>query len=424
MPVTIVTGLQWGDEGKGKMVDHLSEHAVAVARFSGGANAGHTVEVDGRRIALHQLPSGLLHPRVLGIIGAGCVLDPAALVDEMRLLEEEGYEVSERLVISGNVHLVHPAGRYQERYQESRLGSDSVGTTLRGIGPTYVRKFQRRGLRLEDAAIPSRFRELSCAISEQSIEELGLAEEEADELRSETDEFIDYTMELVSRANDVSMVIQKVLDSEGILIAEGAQGTLLDPDHGTYPYVTCGSCLSGAACVSLGIGPVKIDEVIGIMKAYNTRVGNGPFPTELLDETGERIREKGNEYGATTGRPRRCGWFDAVLASYSARLNGCSWTVLTLLDVLSGFSELKVCKKYQLDPEIDLTLFETGSRLGKHIPVFETLPGWEEDITGEQNWNALPENARNYVLFIEKITGVPVRAISTGPAREDLIWRT
>lgn len=424
MPATVVTGLQWGDEGKGKMVDHLAENAAAVARFSGGANAGHTVVTGGRRIALHQLPSGLLRPGVLGIIGASCVLDPVSLREEMEALEEEGFEVSDRLIISGNVHLVHPASRYREKAGERELGDSSVGTTGRGIGPTYVRKFARRGLRLEDAAVPGSFIERSSGITEECIRDLELEESEVRALRDEAEVFLDRSLELVTRASDVSMVISRILDSDGTVIAEGAQGTLLDPDHGTYPFVTCGSCVSGAACVSLGIGPLMIDEVVGIMKAYTTRVGNGPFPTELTGDTGDMMRERGNEYGATTGRPRRCGWFDAVLASYAARINGSSWTVLTLLDVLSGFPELKVCKKYELDPEIDLNLFETGVRLGKHIPVYETLPCWTEDITGERSWNALPENARSYVLFIESIMGVPVRAVSTGPAREDLIWRT
>lgn len=424
MPATVITGLQWGDEGKGKMVDHLAADAAAVARFSGGANAGHTVVANGRRIALHQLPSGLLRPGVLGLIGASCVLDPISLAEEIMTLEEEGFPVGERLVISGKVHLVHPAARYLEREAETRLGDSSVGTTGRGIGPTYVRKFSRSGLRLEDAAVEDDFRERSGGIADECISLLGLTGQRKEALLEETALFDTRTLELVTRANDVSMIISRILGSDGTVIAEGAQGTLLDPDHGTYPFVTCGSCVAGAACVSLGIGPVFIDEVVGVMKAYNTRVGNGPFPTELLDGRGDRIREKGNEYGATTGRPRRCGWFDGVLASYAARLNGCSWTVLTLLDVLSGFPEISVCKKYQLDPDIELSLFETGARLGRHVPVFETLPGWDEDITGETSWDALPGNAKDYVLFIEKLTGVPVRAISTGPAREDLIWRT
>lgn len=424
MPATIVTGLQWGDEGKGKMVDHLAESAVAVARFSGGANAGHTVETGGRRIALHQLPSGLLRPGVLGIIGASCVLDPVALADEIRLLEEEGFPVSDRLTVSGKVHLVHPAGRYAERAEEKSLGDSQVGTTGRGIGPTYVRKFLRRGLRLEDAAVPGEFRARSSEITERCIVELSLDGEDARELREAALVFEEHSLAMVDSAGDVSMLVSKILDSDGTLLAEGAQGTLLDPDHGTYPYVTCGSCVSGAACVSLGIGPVQIDEVVGIMKAYTTRVGNGPFPTELPGAQGDAIRKKGNEYGATTGRPRRCGWFDGVMASYSVRINGCTWTALTLLDVLSGMESLEVCSRYELDPEIDHTLFETGTRLGKHVPVYESLPGWKEDITGERRWDVLPVNARRYVEFLEKLTGAPIRAISTGPSREDLIWRT
>lgn len=423
MPATIIVGLQWGDEGKGKMVDHLSENVNAVARFSGGANAGHTIEIDEHRIALHQLPSGLLRPDVLGIIGSACVLDPVALADEMEALEKEGFSVADRLKISGKVHLVHPSGRYIERAEEMKFDKAAVGTTGRGIGPTYVRKFMRKGIRLEDAAVPEAFLEKSAVITEECIEQLALSTELAESLREEVDKFNLETIKLVDCAMDVSMVIARILASEGSILAEGAQGSLLDPDHGTYPFVTCGSCVAGAACVSLGIGPVLIDEVVGIVKAYNTRVGNGPFPTELTGSLGERIREQGNEYGATTGRPRRCGWFDAVLANYTARINGVTWTTITLLDVLSGIPELKICKKYELDPEIDLTLFETGVRLGKHIPVYETLPGWEEDIKGERDWDALPENARNYVLLIEKLTGVQVKAISTGPAREDLIWR-
>ncbi len=423
MPATIIIGLQWGDEGKGKMVDHLAESVDAVARFSGGANAGHTVEADGRRIALHQLPSGLLRPNVHGIIGSACVLDPIALAGEIEDVEKEGFSVTDRLTISGKVHLVHPAGKYIENTEELELGEAAVGTTGRGIGPTYVRKFKRRGIRLEDAAVPSLFLEKSAAVTDDCIAQLSLSAELSESLRDEVDTFNTESIRLVDSARDVSMVISRILASGGSILAEGAQGSLLDPDHGTYPFVTCGSCVAGAACVSLGVGPVMIDEVVGIMKAYSTRVGHGPFPTELTGSLGERIREQGNEYGATTGRPRRCGWFDAVLANYTARINGCTWTTLTLLDVLSGIPELKVCKKYELDPEIELTLFETGARLGKHVPVYETLPGWEEDISGEREWDALPLNARNYVLFIEKLTGIPIKAISTGPAREDLIWR-
>ncbi len=423
MPATILTGLQWGDEGKGKMVDHLSGTADAVARFSGGANAGHTVVTGGRKIALHQLPSGLIHPDTLGIIGAGCVLDPVALKDEIETLETSGILISDRLAISGKVHLVHPAGKYFEKNDEGERGVSAIGTTCRGIGPTYVRKYMRKGIRLEDAAMPDIFLEKSARITEDCLKTLDLSEDEIRSLHSEEELFNSISLKLVEYAEDVSLLLARILDNDGSIIAEGAQGSLLDPDHGTYPFVTCGSCVAGAACSSLGIGPVRIDEVVGVMKAYSTRVGNGPFPTELTGTLGERIREQGNEYGATTGRPRRCGWFDAVLTNYTARINGCTWTALTLLDVLSGLPEIKVCKKYELDPETDLTLFETGARLGNHTPIYETLPGWEEDISGERDWEALPENAKRYVLYIEQLIEVPIRAISTGPAREDLIWR-
>ena len=304
MPVTIITGLQWGDEGKGKMVDHLAENAHAVARFSGGANAGHTVEVDGNRIALHQLPSGLLRPGVLGMIGSACVLDPVSLVEEIRMLEDQGYPVSDRLTISGKVHLVHPVARYTEKAEETRLGSDSVGTTGRGIGPTYVMKFRRRGIRLEDAALPERFVERSMSITEHAVQSMNLGEKEAGDLRSETEDFNRYSLELVSMANDVSMVIHRILDSDGTLIAEGAQGTLLDVDHGTYPFVTSSNCVSAAAATGSGVAPSKLGSILGIAKAYLTRVGAGPFPTELDDEIGKHIQTQGNEFGTVTGRPR------------------------------------------------------------------------------------------------------------------------
>jgi len=403
MPATIITGLQWGDEGKGKMVDHLAAGADVVARFSGGANAGHTVESAGLRVALHQLPSGLLHPGVLGVIGASCVVDPVALSAEVSSLEAVGVSIAGRLAVSSSAHLVHPAARLTERWSEKARGLDSVGTTGRGIGPTYVRKYQRKGIRLEDAAFPDSFRERSAAFVEECASSPGATSEEIASLRSEEEIFIRESLRLVDRAGDVSLLLNDLLDRDGVLIAEGAQGTLLDPDHGTYPFVTCGPCLAGGACLSLG---------------------NGPFPTELTDATGERIRKQGNEYGSTTGRPRRCGWFDAVLASYSARLNGCTWIALTLLDVLSGLPELQVCRRYELDPEIDLTLFETGSRLKYHVPIYEKLPGWEQNILGAREWDALPENARSYVEYLEELVGVPIRAVSTGPRREDIIWRT
>lgn len=422
--MTVVTGLQWGDEGKGKMVDHLAESALAVARFSGGANAGHTVVADGRKIVLHQIPCGVIRPGVIGIIGASCVVDPVSLISEIEVTEKAGIFIGGRLAISGKAHLVHPGYKYFEAAEEETRDADAVGTTGRGIGPTYARKFMRKGIRLEDACLPALIAEKAESVEKECIDVLKLSSDDEKKLREETRQFIDASVELVEYAGDISLIIQKLLDNGETLIAEGAQGSLLDPDHGTYPYVTCGSCIAGAAGTSLGFGPTHVSEVVGILKAYTTRVGNGPFPTELADSIGEQIRERGNEYGATTGRPRRCGWFDGVLSRYTARINGSTWITLTLLDVLSGFEELKVCTRYELDPEIEVSIFETGARLEKHKAEYVALPGWQEDITGEQDWNSLPKNAREYVEFLENLVGVHIKAVSTGPDRKDVIWRS
>ncbi len=423
MPASIVTGLQWGDEGKGKVVDHLAGSADVVARFSGGANAGHTVKTGTEKFALHQVPTGLIREDVIGVIGSGCVIDPVSLASEVRQLEQTGLSIEGRFMVSGKVHLVHPAYRVIEKAEESVRGTGAIGTTGKGIGPSYVEKYRRRGIRLEDAACESSFIEKISRQTDWCVETVRPDPEELSALHEDVDRFRSEALWLVEYAADISMVLNRYLDEGMTVIAEGAQGTLLDPDHGTYPYVTCGSCVASAACTSLGIGPTRIDEVVGVLKSYSTRVGSGPFPTEQDNETGEAIRKKGNEYGTTTGRPRRCGWFDGVLAGYGARLNGCSWIALTLLDVLSGIPELRVCTGYDLDPEISLSIFETGERLERHTPRYEILPGWEEDIAGERDWNSLPTNARQYVELVERLAGVPVRAVSTGPDRDDIIWR-
>jgi adenylosuccinate synthase len=425
MPATVLIGLQWGDEGKGKITDLLAESADVVARFSGGANAGHTVFVDeNNTVILHQLPSGLLRPGVKGIIGSGCVIDPTALFSEIKCVEDAGFNVAGRLFLSGKVHLVHPIYKLVERTDEKQRGEKAIGTTGRAIGPTYVEKFERRGIRLEDAAHPSSFRKKVNAQLEHHLKKLpDLTQDEMNQLREETDLFIEASTRLVDLARDVSLVLDDILQNGGSLIAEGSQGTLLDPDHGSYPFVTGGSCVAGGACSGLGIGPSKIDEVVGVLKAYNTRVGTGPFPTELTDKTGDLIREKGNEYGATTGRPRRCGWFDGVLARYTTRINGCSWIALTLLDVLNGFEKLRICSRYELDPDISQSIFETGVRMNSHVPVFEDLEGWDVDIRGFSRWDDLPENAKKYVERIEELAGAPIKAVSTGPLRNDIIWR-
>ncbi len=307
MPVTIVVGLQWGDEGKGKMVDHLAGKAAAVARFSGGANAGHTVMAEGSKFALHLLPSGLVRPDVTAMIGASCVMDPVAVLDEIRTIEEAGISVGKRLLISGKVNLTHPGYRLLENRAEKALAGDRIGTTGRGIGPTYVRKYRRNGIRLEDTADNAIFSELVDFHTREISRELNLSPEESAVLEEDAGRFTAAAHRVKVFAGDVSLALEQFLLRGDSVIAEGAQGSLLDPDHGSYPFVTCGQCVSGAACTSLGFGPTSVDQVNGILKAYSTRVGAGPFPTEQDNSTGDRIRTAGNEFGTTTGRPRRCG---------------------------------------------------------------------------------------------------------------------
>lgn len=417
MPVSIVVGLQWGDEGKGKMVDHLAVNAAVVARFSGGANAGHTVEVEGKRFALHLLPSGLVRRDVIGMIGSACVMDPVSILEEIKSLEDNGISVEGRLKISGKINLTHPGYKCVEKQSESNLAGGKIGTTGRGIGPTYERKYRRNAIRLEDVLNADNFRTLVDFHTEEAISSLNMNTEEIAELHSSVEKFIEATEEVSRYCDDVSLSISRVLSDDGLVIAEGAQGSLLDPDHGSYPFVTCGQCVSGAACTSLGFGPTMVTEVTGILKAYSTRVGAGPFPTELDNETGERIRQAGHEFGTTTGRPRRCGWLDGALAGYSARINGCTSVTLTLLDVLSGFDLLKICTGYEGGK------FTTGRSMGELVPVYETLAGWNSDIRGETKWENLPEEAREYVLAAEKIAAIPITSISTGPGRDDVIWR-
>ncbi|PIE52888.1 adenylosuccinate synthase [Candidatus Fermentibacteria bacterium] len=417
MAVTIVVGLQWGDEGKGKMVDHLAGGAAAVARFSGGANAGHTVITRGSRFALHLLPSGLVRPGVSAMIGSACVMDPVTVLEEIKSLEDHGISVKGRLRISGKVNLTHPGYRIMENLSETGLGESRIGTTGRGIGPTYERKFRRCGIRLEDALNRDLFNRLTDFHTEDVLEGARPGIHEMAELKAMVEEFRSAAFKVTEYCADVSAELSELLNNGEQVIAEGAQGTLLDPDHGSYPFVTCGQCVSGAACTSLGFGPTSVEQVVGILKAYSTRVGAGPFPTEQDNETGERIRIAGHEFGTTTGRPRRCGWLDGVLAEYACRLNGCTSVTITLLDVLSGFDSIRICTAYEGGS------FSSGRSMGEMKPVYTTLPAWSEDISGERNWSSLPENARNYVLAIERILGVPVTSVSTGPDREDVIWR-
>jgi adenylosuccinate synthase len=408
----IVVGLGWGDEGKGRIVDLLGEGAAAVARFSGGANAGHTVVIEGQTTILHQVPTGLLRPGILGLVGAGCVVDPKAFCDEMEALPDPEGAYS-RLFISTKAHLVHPAFKVMDSSEEKARGSSAIGTTGFGIGPAYVRKYERRGIRLEDALDPAGLAALSGEVLADCLQ--GGA---PPGIEDQVDAFEKAAARLAERAADVGDIIRSITARGETVLAEGAQGTLIDPDHGTYPFVTCGSCVSSSACVSLGVGPSLAGRVVGVMKAYSTRVGAGPFPTEITGPVGDHIRERGHEYGRATGRPRRCGWFDAVLSAYSASLNGCTEVVVTLLDVLDDMDEISVCTSYEGAPG----RFVPGGRaLGACRPVYETLPGWKTDIRGERRWESLPQKARHYIEFLERLTRVPVTMISTGPERSDLI---
>ncbi len=417
MPVSIIVGLQWGDEGKGKMVDHLAEKAAVVARFSGGANAGHTVEAEGKKFALHLLPSGLVRKDVIGMIGAACVMDPVTILEEIEALAANGISIKNRLKISGKINLTHPGYKLIEGNTEKNRKKGKIGTTGRGIGPTYERKFRRNAIRLEDISDIDSFRKLTDFHTNDIISCLDLSENEINQLQQNVEKFITATEKVALYSEDISLAIDSALEEGKLVIAEGAQGSLLDPDHGSYPFVTCGQCVSGAACTGLGFGPTKVSDVIGILKAYTTRVGAGPFPTELTSEVGEKIRQAGHEFGTTTGRPRRCGWLDLELAKYTARLNGCTSVTLTLLDVLSGFDELKLCTGYKNEK------FFSGRAMDTLVPIYESVPGWSEDILGETNWNNLPAAAKNYVLKIEEFIGVPITSISTGPGRDDVIWR-
>ena len=351
------------------------------------------------------------------MIGAACVMDPVTLLQEIHTLEEAGIPVGSRLTISGKTHLTHPAYRLLEHSREEAMGQGRIGTTGRGIGPTYEMKFRRCGLRLEDALNREGFKAMSESVTGDFAVSLKLSEEETQTLREEAEIFTEATFKVVAWCGDVSRDIGELLKRGERVIAEGAQGSLLDPDHGSYPFVTCGQCVAGGACSGLGFGPTQVDRVHGVLKAYTTRVGAGPFPTEQDNETGQGIRRAGNEYGTTTGRPRRCGWLDGVLGRYTAELNGCTSVTVTLLDVLSGLGDLKICTGYRGGE------LRTGRGMENMVPEYATLPGWTEDIKGETRWNSLPAAARNYVETIEKVIGVTVDSVSTGPRREDVIWR-
>ena len=421
MSVTVLVGSQWGDEGKGKIVDILSEKYDIVTRYQGGANAGHTVEIDDRQFILHLIPSGILRKNVICVIGNGVVIDPTALLDEIALLEKNNIKVDGRLFISHNAHLIMPYHKLLDSISEQ--GNNKIGTTGRGIGPCYIDKFARKGIKIVDLlnkkVLEEKIRanlEEKNKILEKIYDNKGLDVEEIIEKYLAFDKAIDKYIK------DVPAFLNEAINDGKSILLEGAQGALLDVDHGTYPFVTSSSPTSGGACTGTGIPPTKIDNVIGIVKAYTTRVGNGPFPTELLDADGEKLRKIGSEYGATTGRPRRCGWFDAPLVKYSAMINGIDSVAITKLDVLSSFEEIKVCTSYKIDGKAIKSYPTDVDRLSQAVPVYESIPGWKTDISNCLCFEELPDKTKNYLNFISSKAGIKIDIISVGPKRKQTFY--
>jgi adenylosuccinate synthase len=417
MSVTILVGSQWGDEGKGKIVDILSKNFDIVARYQGGANAGHTVEIGDKKYVLHLIPSGILRENCICVIGNGVVIDPTALLEEIDLLESLGIKIEGRLLISHNAHLIMPYHKLLDSINESR--GNKIGTTGKGIGPCYIDKYARKGIRVVDLQNKKILEEkIRLNMKEKNDLLWKMYEQEGLDVEQIIKTYMEFDKRIDKYIKDVSVYLNNaILEGKSILL-EGAQGALLDVDHGTYPYVTSSNPTSGGACTGTGIPPNKIDTVAGIVKAYTTRVGMGPFPTELFDSNGEMLRSEGGEFGATTGRPRRCGWFDIPLVKYSSIINGLDYVALTKLDVLSIFKEIKVCVNYRLEGKL-LKSFPTDfNRLSSVEPVYESLPGWNTDISTCTSYNDLPQRAKDYLGFISDKAGIRISIISVGPKRE------
>ncbi|MGA1529424.1 MAG: adenylosuccinate synthase [Kiritimatiellia bacterium] len=421
MPNTVLIGAQWGDEGKGKIIDVLTEKVDWVVRYQGGNNAGHTVEIGDAKYVLHLMPSGILHDGKRCVIGIGLVIDPVALVDEVKGVVERGIDTSDRFFISDRAHVVLPYHKLIDEYREKKPATGAmIGTTKRGIGPTYGDKAARTGLRMGDLLDPD-FESLlrdRIAANNRILRALEAPEVDADETVQTVTAARDYLRPFI--ADTIPMLHQALRDGQSILF-EGAQGTMLDIDYGTYPFVTSSSATAGGACTGSGVPPHRIDRVLGVVKAYTTRVGEGPFPTELLDETGEELRKAGHEFGATTGRPRRCGWFDAVVARYSAMVNGIDGWAITKLDVLDDFAEIKVCVAYECDGRRMESVPANVRMLERCRPVYETIEGWQCSTREAKSWDDLPPKAQAYLRRLEEITGVKASILSVGPRRDSTI---
>ena len=421
MPAVVLLGAQWGDEGKGKATDLLGEAVDYVVRYQGGNNAGHTVVIKDQKYALHLLPSGILSPNVIPVIGNGVVIDPAVLLQEIKDLSERGINTS-KLKISTNAHLITPYHRTIDKVSERFLGKAKIGTTGRGIGPAYADKINRIGIRVQDLFDPSILKQkIEAALHDKNQILIKVFNRKGITVDEVLFEYLSYADILKSYVTDTALLLDEALKAGKNVLLEGSQGTLLDVDHGTYPFVTSSNPTAGGASTGSGIGPTKITRVIGILKAYTTRVGSGPFPTELLDADGEALRKIGGEVGTTTGRNRRCGWFDSPIARYAVRINGLTDFFLTKLDVLTGWERIPVCVAYDVDGARVEELPASQSDFHHAKPIYEYLPGWKESISGARSINDLPKNAKAYVEYLEKISGAPISAIGVGPGRDETI---
>ncbi|HOV80836.1 MAG TPA: adenylosuccinate synthase [Bacillota bacterium] len=421
MSTVVVVGAQWGDEGKGKVTDYLARKADLVVRYQGGNNAGHTVVVDGQEFKLHLIPSGILYPDKVCIIGNGMVIDPAVLLQEIESLQKRGVN-TDNLKISERAHVIFPYHRRLDQAEEECKGKKKIGTTCRGIGPAYMDKSGRIGIRMIDLLDREDLSELLKRNLEGKNHLLTTVYgSEAFDYKSMLESYQEYAESLRKYVADTSIIINDAIRQKKNVLFEGAQGTLLDIDHGTFPFVTSSHPSAGGACLGSGVGPTRIDCVVAVAKAYTTRVGGGPFPTELKDELGDHIRKQGGEFGTTTGRPRRCGWFDGVVARYSARINGLDYLAITKLDVLTGLEKVKICTGYSYGGEI-IREFPASLKVQEDcVPVYEEFPGWREDITGARKMEDLPANALKFLKRIEEVSGVPIAVVGVGSGRNQTI---
>ena len=422
MPATVIIGGQWGDEGKGKIVDHLAERASMVVRFGGGNNAGHTVVIGDSVFKLHQVPAGILRPQVAAVLGNGMVINPPALVEELDALAARGISTG-NLHISANAHLVMPYHLLLDELEERMRGDLALGTTKRGIGPTYADKAARMGLRMQDLIDRERFaRRVAEALKRVNLELTRVFGQRAITVQEIVAQYDPAAERLAPFVADTGLLVHNALRRGEVVLMEGAQATMLDIDFGTYPYVTSSSSSAGGACLGAGISPIMIDQVLGVIKAYTSRVGKGPFPTELTDETGDWIVERGHEYGTTTGRRRRCGWIDLVTLRYAARINGFTGLAVTRLDVLSGLQEVKLCTGYRLpDGTVTQDYPPDTNVLAQTTAIYEAMPGWQGDISSARSWDDLPPQARAYCQRISECLDVPIDLVSVGAERSELV---